>query len=190
MCYFDWKNKVFHVYCVIDKQYCEHRHRRPPPPQLFVPTQQFKLQRFCFFGQDDHLWESKLRVTLQVRPGWDTSGGSEISEGPTSKGRRGDRLSQESCPLTSGLHCWPRRWCLKIRDSFPFYLLSKNQDSNLMLPLLSPWRWHQQSKPITTQTPPPQMLLRQLWLRRQGWLNFFFFLSIFNKNKTSWGKNI
>lgn len=155
MCYFDWKNKVFHVYCVIDKQYCEHRHRRPPLPTSFVPTQQFKLQRFCFFGQDDHLWESKLRVTLQVRPVWDTSGGLEISEGPTSKGRRGDRLSQESCPLTSGLHSWPRRWCLKIRDSFPLYLLSKNQDCNLMLPLLSPWRWHQQSKPITTQPPPP-----------------------------------
>lgn len=59
-----------------------------PLPISFVPTQQFKLQRFCFFGQDGHLWESKLRVTLQVRPGWDTRGGSELSEGPTSKGGR------------------------------------------------------------------------------------------------------
>lgn len=94
--------------------------QKTPHPTSFVPTQQFKLQRFCFFGQDSHLWESKLRVTLQVRPVWDTSGGSEISEGPTSKGGRGDRLSQESCPLTSGLHSWPQWWCLKIGDSFPF----------------------------------------------------------------------
>lgn len=140
----------------------------PPLPTSFVASQQFKLQRFCFFGQDGHLWESKLRVTLPVRAAWDTSGGPEISEGPTSKGRRGDRLSQESCPLTSGVHSWPCRWCLKIGDGFPFFLWFKNQDSNLMLPLPSPWRRHQQSKPITTQTPPQMPLV---WLRRQGWLN-------------------
>lgn len=74
--------------------------KTPPPP--IVPTQQFKLQRFCFW-QDGHLWESKLGVTLQVRPVWDTRGGSGTSEGPASKGGRG-----ESCPLTSRLHSWPR----------------------------------------------------------------------------------
>lgn len=98
--------------------------QKTPHPTSFVPTQQFKLQRFSFFGQDGHLWESKLRVTLQVRPGWDTSGGSEISEGPTSKGGRGDGLSQESCPLTSGLHSWPRWWCLKVGEGFPFCFLT------------------------------------------------------------------
>lgn len=48
------------------------REGRDDPP--FVPTQQFKLHRFCFFGQGRRLWESKLGVTLQVRPVWDASG--------------------------------------------------------------------------------------------------------------------
>lgn len=77
---------------------------------------------------------------------------------PTSKGGRGDGLSQEFCPLTSGLHSWPQRSCLNIGQlAFFFFWLFKNQDSNLTLPPLRPQRWHQQSKPIT----------RLLWLRRQ-----------------------
>lgn len=128
------KDQVFRVHCVINKQYREQRDTARTPTPIpcppFEPKQQFKLHRFCFFGQGQHLWESKLGVTLQVRLVWDMSGDSVIWGDPLQK------EGGEIACVRNGLHSWPRRSWLNIMDSFPL-LSSENHDSNLMLPPLN-----------------------------------------------------
>lgn len=82
----------------------------PPPPLLCAPNSLSCLDSVSL-GQHWRLWESKLGVTLQVRPVWDTGGDSGIRGAavlgdlglarPTSKGGRRDRLCPEFCSLAS-----------------------------------------------------------------------------------------
>lgn len=113
----------------------------------FVTSQQFKLHRFCFFGQDRRLWESKLRVTLQVRPVWDTSGGSVAQGAAVLWDLSGSHFKrQEERSLVSGI-LFPRQWAAFLTSSElvkhhrRFFLLSwENHNSNLMLPPLNLWQ--------------------------------------------------
>lgn len=114
MCFVLIKNKTksFHVYCVINKQYCEQREtqREEMTPPSFVPTQQFKLHGFCFFGQGRRLWESKLGVTLQVRLVWDTSRDSVIRGAAIRGDLSGSHFKRrEERSLVSGI-LFPRQW--------------------------------------------------------------------------------
>lgn len=148
----------------------------PPPPAPFVPTQQFKLHRFCFFGQGRCVsekvnlgWPSRLGSSgIRAEILWsEEPPSSEIPVGLTSKGGRRDHLCQEFCSLASGLHSWPQRSWLNITDSFSL-LSSENQDSNLMLPPLNLFQSSWQSKPITTQTlsHPPRVIFKEGGVQR------------------------
>ncbi len=125
----------------------------------FVPTQQFKLHRFCFFGQGRRLWESKLGVTLQVRPVWDASGDPVIQGAAVLWDLCGSHFKRrEERSLVSGI-LFPRQWAafltpaelVKHHGRFPL-LSPENQDRNLMLPPLNLWQGSRGSKLITTQT--------------------------------------
>lgn len=118
---------------------------RDDPP--FVPTQQFKLHRFCFFGQGPRLWESKLRLTFQVRPVWDMGKDPVIQGAAMLWDLIGSYFKRrEEGSLVSGI-LFPRQWAafltlkelVKHHGRFPL-LWSENQDRNLMLPPLILWR--------------------------------------------------
>lgn len=113
----------------------------------FVNDQQFKLHRFCFFGHDRRLWESKLGVTLQVRPVWDMSGDSVTRRAAVLRDLSGSHFKRrEERSLMSGI-LFPHQQAafltstelVKHHGRFPL-LSRENHDSNLMLPPMNLWQ--------------------------------------------------
>lgn len=113
--------------------------KSPPTPHLpLCPPNSLSCKDSVSLG--------RTAISEKVNSGWPSRLGQAGTPAQArrvllQRGGRGDGWSQGPCPLSSGLHSWPRWGCSEIRDGFPFFfLLSKNEDSNLMLPLLSPWR--------------------------------------------------
>lgn len=122
-CFSSKKRPCMSIVSLTNRSVNRERQRGRGDPS-FVPTQQFKLHRFCFFGQDRHLWESKLGVTLQVRPVWDASGDSVIQRAAVLWDLSGSHFKrrEERSLVPSPVSCIldPRLSWLNIMDAFLF----------------------------------------------------------------------